>query len=71
MSRRSAKQFLAFITLLGFAGVSLLVLLWPEHAKVDLVFGAWIGLATKVLSDYFGDTQPEHEISGSLPPDSS
>ena len=56
LSRRTAKQLLAFGTLLGFICVSVAVMFDFGGTKVDLVFGAWIALITKVMSDYFGDT---------------
>ena len=59
LSRRTAKQVLAFGTLLGFCLVTAAVMLDLGGEKIDLVFGAWIGLITKVMSDYFGEQGPE------------
>lgn len=60
MTRRTAKQILAMGTLLGFLGVSGCLLYGFGGEKADLVFGAWIGLITKIVSDYFGDSERDH-----------
>lgn len=60
MTRRGAKQVLALGTLGGFLLVSGCVVWGLGGGKIDLVFGAWVGLVTKVMSDYFGDA-PDSE----------
>ena len=59
LDRRAAKQILAFGTLGGFILLSVVALVGFGGSKIDLVWGAWSVLTTKVMSDYFGDTQDE------------
>ena len=55
LSRRAAKQILAFGSLAGFFGVTAAVLVLPNAQKIDLVFAAWLPLITMVMKDYFGE----------------
>jgi hypothetical protein len=61
MTRKSAKQVLACATLGGFIALSALVMLGYSSDKVELVFGAWVALTTKVMSDYFGEYSTTHD----------
>ena len=60
MRRQTARQILAFTILGGFVGLTAaLVLFEGLSQRVDLIWGAWVGLVTMVMRDYFSQEKDE------------
>jgi hypothetical protein len=56
LTKQTAKQLLAFVAMFGFIAVTAVGLWgWAGDEAKNILIGAWIGLVTKVSSDYFGE----------------
>lgn len=63
MSNKITKQLLTLGMLLGFLAVTAVVLLWYQE-KAEILIGAWIGLMTTTVKEYFGEPG---DANGSAP----